>query len=647
MKNYTFILLSLLGFTAGFAQRTPLNATNNSILESIAETEMKSAYRTINAVANLNTGNYDVTHQTLNLTVNPAVQYIAGVVTTTFTATEDMATITFDLTNVLTVSRATINGALLSFTQNTEEVVITLPQIVTAGTESTIIVTYEGAPLASGLDSFVTSTHNGSPILWTLSEPYGAKDWWPCKQDLNDKIDSVDVYITAPSQYVSVSNGIEQSAIDNGNGTKTTHFQHSYPIPAYLVAIAVTNYSVFTQTAGTAPNTFPIVNYVYPENLTSAQTLTAQTVPIMNFFEERFETYPFHTEKYGHAQCGFGGGMEHTTVSFMGGFSRELIAHELAHQWFGDKITCGSWQDIWLNEGFATYLTGLMIEHMDGNFSFTQWKRSNVENITSLPYGSVYIPAADTLSVGRVFASRLTYNKGAMALHMLRFKMGDAQFYQGVRNYLADQNLAYKYAKTPDFIAHMETASGTDLTEFFADWVYGEGYPSYNFTINYGASNHAIVTVSQTQTAGGASFYESPLPLRFVAPNGQIFNTVVDNTFNNQQFDVTLPFATYANVIFNAQSDIISANSTVTLSDKPYSLLNSISLHPNPVAATLNLTVPDGITVQEAVVYNALGQKVLQAKNQASFNVTGLATGVHFITLVTNQGTTRLKFIKE
>jgi len=647
MKNCTFILLSLFSIAAAFAQRTIPPVTSRNTLESIAETEMKSAYRTINAVANLNTGNYDVNHQTLNVTVNPAVHYIAGSVTTTFTAVEDMATITFDLTNALTVSTATINGTALTFTQHTQEVIITLPQTITAGTAATIIITYEGAPPSSGLDSFVTSTHNGAPILWTLSEPYGAKDWWPCKQDLNDKIEGIDVYITAPSQYVSVSNGVEQSAVNNGNGTKTTHFTHNYPIPAYLVAIAVSNYSVFTQTAGTAPNTFPIVNYVYPENLGLARIQIAQTLPIMNFYEEKFETYPFHTEKYGHAQCGFGGGMEHTTVSFMGGFNRDLIAHELAHQWFGDKVTCGSWQDIWLNEGFATYLTGLMTEHLDGNTSFTQWKRNNIENITSLPTGSVYIPAADTLSVDRVFSSRLTYNKGAMVLHMLRFKLGDVQFFQGVKNYLADENLAYGYAKTPDFIAHMESISDTDLTEFFADWVYGQGYPAYNITVSYGSPNRAVVTVNQTQTPGGASFYESPLPLRFVGTNGQVFDTVVNNTFNNQQFNVALPFNTFTSVTFNVNRDIISGNNTVTLSNKPYSVLNSISLYPNPVAATLSLALPDGLVVQEAFIYNALGQKVLQTGSQESFNVAGLATGLHFITLVTNQGTTQLKFVRE
>src|SRR5690606_10981156 len=129
------------------------------------------------------------------------------------------------------------------------------------------------------------------------------------------------------------------------------------------------------QTAGTSPYTFPIINYLYPENYQSAVNQLAVTLPIMNLFENLFGTYPFHQEKYGHAQFGWGGGMEHTTVSFMGSFSRGLIAHELAHHWFGNKVTCGTWQDIWINEGFAEYMAGLVVASLYGDEPFANWKK--------------------------------------------------------------------------------------------------------------------------------------------------------------------------------------------------------------------------------------------------------------------------------
>ena len=263
---------------------------------------------------NPNTLNYDVTYQKLEFTVNPAVYNIVGKVTTTYTALSDMSTVTFDLTNELVVSSVKLGATNLTFLQNAnDELVITLPSIQLAGTSRIIEINYSGAP-ATGEQAFTTSTHNGVPVIYTLSEPFGARDWWPCKQDLNDKINAIDIYITAPSQYISVANGLEISQVVNGLN-KTTHFQHNYPIPAYLVAIAVTNYSIFTQTAGTAPNDFPIVNYIYPETLTpSVQTQLAQTPLIMNLFETLFEPYPFHNEKYGHAQ--FGWAEEWSTLLF-------------------------------------------------------------------------------------------------------------------------------------------------------------------------------------------------------------------------------------------------------------------------------------------------------------------------------------------
>jgi len=645
MNKNTFLLLALLCLANSFAQQL-VNPNNHSVRENLAEAEMKAAYRTAAFVANLNTGNYDVGHVTLRLTATPTVQYIAGVITTDFTAKESMSSITFDLNSSLTVSSVTQNGTNLSFIQDDDnQLIITLPQTMATGDSSAVVVTYEGAPLASGLDSFVTSTHSGSPILWTLSEPYGAKDWWPCKQDLVDKIDGIDVYITAPEQYVSVSNGVEQEATVNNDGTKTTHFTHNYPIPAYLVAIAISNYTVFTETAGTAPNTFPIVNYLYPEMYDLTHTQVMATPAIIDFYESTFETYPFSAEKYGHAQCGFGGGMEHTTVSFMGGFNRELIAHELAHQWFGDKITCGSWKDIWLNEGFATYLSGLVVEHQDGVDSFTDWKLENLYNITSQPGGAVYLTDADTLSVNRIFSSRLTYDKGAMVLHMLRIKMGDTNFFQGVKNYLADEDLAYAYAKTPDLKAHLETASGLDLTEFFNDWVYNEGFPTYNVIVTPAATGHVTVTLHQTQSDASVTFFESPLPIRFYSTDGTFFDTILDNTANHQQIDVALPFNDLDRVDFNPFYDIIAANE-VTLGTATLTADDNIVLYPNPAINMLNLQLPQNIIVQSATFYNTLGQKVLQTGNQTSFNVSSLATGLHFITLVTNEGTRQLKFIK-
>lgn len=638
MKSFSLIL-TLLSTFLGFSQ--------DQIAENqqIAEAEMKSASNLVNFAVNPNTTNYDLKYHRLELTINPANYFISGKVITHYVANQNLNSIVFDLSNELTVSSVTRHGNNLSFVQNTnKELVINLGTTQNASVLDSLTINYSGAP-ATGEGAFTTYTHAGVAGMYTLSEPYGARDWWPCKQDLNDKVDRVDFVLTAPSQYVTVANGVQKSIISNANGTKTTRFRHNYPIPAYLIAIACTNYSIFTQQAGTAPNAFPIVNYIYPETQTATQNNLAVTLPIMSLFENLFETYPFSNEKYGHAQCALGGGMEHSTVSFMGGFDRNLIAHELAHQWFGDKITCGTWQDIWLNEGFATYLSGLVIESLDGANSFTSWKGSLINNITSQPGGAVYLTETETQNVGRIFSNRLSYNKGGMVAHMLRFKLGDVAFYQGMKNYLADPNLAYGYATTQNLKTHLATASGMNLDEFFNDWIYNQGYPTYTITAQNWTAGQVRFVVNQTQSHASVSFFEMPVPVRVTGAGGQTLDLVLDNTVNNQVIFKSVPFA-ITGVTFNPKNDIISKNSTATLGNEEFTLLKDVKLYPNPVSNTLNLELPSNVSIEKSVFYNALGQIIKESTNEVSWDVSALPSGVNFIKIYTDSGTKQLKFIK-
>ncbi|MGV9004167.1 M1 family aminopeptidase [Flavobacterium sp.] len=614
--------------------------------KTIAEAEMKSASKIANFQANPNTANYDVTYQKLEFTINPNIKFVSGKITTTFTALSNMNTITFDFANPLTASMVKKGLTNLSYTENgNNELVITLPATQLAGTSATVEVTYSGVPPNNGFDSFVKSTHNGTPIIWTLSEPFGARDWWPCKQDLNDKINSIDVYITAPSQYVSVSNGIEpQPPVING-ANKTTHFHHGYPIPAYLVAIAVTNYTVYNQVGGTAPNQYPIINYIYPENFNAIQPQLEETPAILELYESLFEIYPFHNEKYGHAQFGWGGGMEHTTVSFMVGFDRQLIAHELGHQWFGDKITCGSWKDVWLNEGFATYLAALVIENFDGLDSFIYEKTDMIDFITSSPSGSLYLTDTEATDVNRIFSSRLSYNKGAMVLEMLRFKMGDIGFFQAIKNYLADPNLAYKYAVTPDLQGHLETVYGQSLTEFFNDWVYNQGYPTYNITAQNWGAGQAKFKITQTQSNSSVSYFEMPVPVRIYGSIGQEQDIVLENSFNNQEFIINVPFAV-TSVVFDPDKHLIARNSTATLGNYTTEWNQTISVYPNPTNSILHIEKPDDLTIDAVTLYNSLGQMVMKSTNTV-LSIENLPLGVYEIQLSTNEGEFHKRIIKQ
>ena len=634
-----FLFISLISFA------------QNAITEnnSISDSEKTAAAKLMNLTVNPNTQNYDVTYHKLEFTVNPANYFISGKVTTTYTALSNMTTLTFDLSTPLTVSSVKINNSSLVFSQNTNELIITLANMQVAQSQATVEVIYSGVPPQNGFNAFTSSTHGNpaTPVIYTLSEPFGARDWWPCKQDLNDKINSIDVFITAPSQYVSVSNGVEPEAPVINGAQKTTHFHHSYPIPAYLICMAVTNYTVLNETAGTTSNPYPIINYIYPESNTAAvQTQLAQTPLLLNFFSNLLETYPFSNEKYGHAQFGWGGGMEHTTVSFMQNFSRSLIAHEMAHQWFGDKITCGTWKDIWLNEGFATYMASLVIENFDGAAAFINDKTNMINNITTSTNGAVYLTDAQALDVNRIFSSRFSYNKGAMVLNMLRFKLGDAVFFQGIKNYLADVNLAYKYALTSNLQTHLEAVYGNSLTEFFADWIYNQGYPIYTITVQNIAVGQAKISVNQTTTDASVPFFEMPVPIRLTGDGGVFQDAVVNNTSNGEQFTISVPF-TVTGVQFDPKKDIISKSSTATLALSDSNFDQSIQIYLNKTSNALSVDLPMGIEIENAIFYTVLGQKIMETKSDKNWNISSFASGVYFLNVKTNKGTKQFKFIKE
>lgn len=505
-------------------------------------------------------------------------------------------------------------------------------------------VDYEGVPPTEN-EAFVQSYHNNSPIVWTLSEPFGAKDWWPCKQSLNDKVDSIDIYLKTPQAMVAVANGMEQSQTADGNGWKTTHFKHQYPIPAYLVAIAVTNYEVFEQTAGTSPYTFPIINYLYPENYQSAVNQLAVTLPIMNLFENLFGTYPFHQEKYGHAQFGWGGGMEHTTVSFMGNFSRGLIAHELAHHWFGNKVTCGTWQDIWINEGFAEYMAGLVVAYLDGDEAFVNWKKQKNNSITSATWGNLYLTEEQALDSNRIFNGRLTYNKGSMVVHMLRYVLGDEDFYQGMKQFLDDPELAYGYAVTEQVKNHLEAASGKDLASFFNQWIYSEGYPSYQVAAEIISPLQIKIVLSQTTSHPSVSFFQMPVTLQLKASNGESELIVLEHTENDQEFMVDVSLLDVQSIEVDPFADIITKDNKVSIQEGVALQSGEIVVFPNPTADTFQVVFPKDMEVLSIDLYDTKG-KLIRKNINNPYHSSELSGGVYVLRIETEEQIYHKKVVK-
>lgn len=638
MKKIYLLFLSVLVSQTVFAQE-------NIEMKGLMAKEMKSyAAKMSTGNTNPNTLNYDLQYQRMDVSINPSVYQISGSVTSHFKPNQAMSSIYFDLTNQLTVSQVTFHGQPLVFQQlATKEVKIDFTSALPANVLDSLTIEYNGAPPTNNNAFFTNTQGGGNPVLSTLNEPYGAQDWFPTKQSLNDKIDRFDIKVTTPPQYSVASNGKLMSETILGSGQKLTFWRTQYPTAAYLIALSITNFVKLSDTMGTPP--FPFVNYIYPGTSTNTTSMAniEWTKTVMNTFETFFGPYPFRNEKYGHMEFTAGGGMEHQTMSSMGAWSRQLIAHELAHQWFGDKVTCGAWNDIWLNEGFATFGEHVANEKLLlTNPQFLSYLLDQKNFITSQPGGSVYVADANLGSVGMIFNGRLSYSKGGYVVRMIKWILGETVFYQALKDYHARPNLAYNYVKTSDLTSSLLQSTGKDFTVFFADWIYGQGYPTYDIRWKQ-TGNTLTFKAAQTQSHASVSFFEMPLPIKVNGTGGQVAYFALNNTLNNQYFTETVAFP-IASVEFNYEYQILEKNSTVTQDNtlSTYDIkLDQFAIYPNPAKDELFVS---GLKRQtEYSIYTSDGRLVKKGKTEKKIDVSTLSSGVYFIDIEQ----AKFKFVKE
>lgn len=644
MKKLYVMLLGLI-FVQIYAQKN-----EEAERKSMINKELLKYSKMIDFNVNPNTLNYDLRYQRLELDLDPAQQFVSGTVTSHFVPNQNISSIYFDLSDALTVSEVKYHGASLPFTQlATKELKIDFPAVIPSSSLDSLSIKYSGAPDTGGSagDAFTVSTQNGTPVLYTLSEPYGAQEWFPTKQSLNDKIEKVDLKINTPSQYNVASNGKLYSETLLPGNRKLTFWQTNYPIPAYLIALGITNYTKLNDTMGSPA--FPFVNYLYPSTTSNSTVMSniEWTKTVMNTFEQYFGQYPYRSEKYGHMQFGWGGGMEHATMSSMGSWGRGIIAHELAHQWFGDKVTCGAWNDIWLNEGFATFGEHLANEKLlMTNSQFMSYLGSEMNYITSSSGGSVYVSDTNLGNTGAIFSGRLSYSKGGYVVRMIKWILGDDVFYSALKDYHSRPELAYGYAKTADLKNSLLMSTGKDFTEFFNDWIYGQGYPTYQIRWNQTSDQVLRFKVSQTTSHSSVNFFEMPLPIKVNGTGGQVAYLVLNHTTKNQNFANQINFPV-SSVQFNYENQIIQRNSTVTKDTTILAVNDSgkdpVKVYPNPVKNSLSVS---GITKDQQYEIYSMDGKMIKTGTYSSgktIDVNSLTKGVYLLK-IDNQN---LKFIKE
>ncbi len=604
------IFIFLILISTNLCAQTPAEQCKQ--VSDIALLEQRAHQRIISGNENITattaaSNNYDVKYYRCEWEVNPAVRYITGKVTVYFIVTAATNNIQIDLMNALTVDSVKQRNVMLTKQHSSNTLTINFASTINTGVLDSVSIFYKGVPANNGFGSFVTTTHAGTPVMWSLSEPYGSRDWWPCKNGLDDKADSIDVFITAPSQYKAASNGLLQSETLIAGGTKkVAYWKHRYPIVSYLVCFAVTNYAVFNNSVLLGSTNLPVQTYCYPENLASFQSGTQNALDALQLFHNNYGDYPFIKEKYGHVQFSWGGGMEHQTASFMVSLNEGLVAHELAHQWFGNKVTCASWEDIWLNEGFATYLAAFYMENKYPANTLNS-RKNVINNITSAPGGSVWVD--DTTNVGRIFSGRLSYNKGSYLLFMLRWKLGDAVFLQGLRQYMNDPKLAYGFANTEDLRRNLEQVSGQNLAEFFKDWFKGQGYPTYNVQWTQIGSQYVNIKMNQTTSHTSVDFFELPVALKFKNAT-QEKTIVIDNKTNGETFFRSIGFMPDT-VLIDPEYWLVTKNNTTAKVPDVTAGQNIIQVFPNPVGGHFYIYMRKMVSATANInLYNAAGQLV-------------------------------------
>lgn len=583
---------------------------------------------------------------------------------------QSLSTLRLDFgTGYLQVDSLTVDGEGSAADYTHRDDVLSIPLSRTYGPSEHVRldVYYSGSPSRPDPGSFALgedyafvfdSTATGQPNIWTLSEPYGAREWWPGKDHPSDKADSARVTVTVPKPLRVGSNGLLESTSET-DSTNTFTWHSRYPIAPYLISIAAADYTVETQTyvrPDSLAETYgslelPILHYGFSSTIIDRWKRVGEMFPI---FEYWFGPYPFPEEKYGHAQFTWGGGMEHQTMSSMGASNPGLIAHELAHMWYGDLITLQTWPHLWLNEGFATYGELLYWQAQDDQTTYETvferyWNRAKKAT------GSLIVQ--DTTSLSNLFDGNRVYAKGGIVLHMLRNVVGDETFREILRAYSDTEPLRYGNASTSDFQTVVENTAGQELDYFFEQWIYGAGYPEYSMQWTATPSNGKFFVTAIIHQEQSEPVFEMPVRLTAETSAGPVEHTVFNDTR-----DDTVRFSLEerpTNLLFDPERALLR-DTQVPVRKLPadeFEVPGNLSIDaffPNPTRgrATTTLALPREEHVRVDII-DTVGRRIQRVTDETipagyhsiPLELGELAGGMYFVRLRTPSGTDVQKFV--
>lgn len=653
MKSITLTLFLAFALNS-FSQNTAHFCSGvKQMVNATAQNKLLSASQQIQA------SKYNIHYYFLNLNMTNNSTALSGTVEIHATASVNLDTAILELYQSLNVSSVLVDGASTSFVHSGN--ILYIPVNKLQSENFILSIDYAGTPPTSQNNPFsgggmsnASSPSWGNTVTWSLSEPFMAYEWFPCKQDLKDKADSCAVWITVPLNCKAGSNGLLQQVVDLGNGKHRFEWKHKHPIAYYLISVAVAKYVEYNVYAHPVfSDSVLIQNYIYdnPQTLPYVKKDVDETADFLELFANLFGPYPFGNEKYGHCMAPISGGMEHQTMTTQGFFMNTLTAHELAHQWFGDHVTCSSWSNIWVSEGFASYAEDLMLEYLyPADRAPNMLNRHN--NVMDSLGGSVWVK--DSLNDESIFDSRLVYDKGAAIVHTLRFLMNDdAKFLSALKQIqfqYADSN-----ASAMDLIQVFENVSGKSFIDFAEQWYYGEGYPTYGVRWNKDNANFYIEVNATVSKPSVTSVFTNDLELLFSRSTGT--DTVMRFSIDGAQTQIAFPNTNNftgvkkidpRNWIINKEKPIVKDSTfTVTTAIKTPTL-NDFEVYPNPTSGIVNLKMNTSGDYH-FVLLDMKGKVVQQGSftSDTNFDISQFTQGMYLLQ-VTNSlsGNRSIKLIK-
>ena len=545
--------------------------------------------------------NYDVFFYKLDLEVYDTTALFHGYAETgAQIIVNGCDTFLLECSDKLTVDSVYVNGAVRDHMHGQNRLKVVLDPPADSSDVLFVRVHYHTPPGYSStyFSSVQDPDYGDFRVTQSMSEPYFAHEWFPCKQELTDKADSVHVFVTTDSSLKVASNGLPE-IISLPQGKTRWEWKTRHSTAHYLISLAVSDYqeyNLYAHPAALNGDSILIQNMLYdhPGCLSQNAPHIDKTIGMLELFSDLFGLYPFYDEKYGHYMWHtIFAGMEHITMSGMNYFNEPLISHELAHSWFGNSVTCATWSDIWINEGFASYAQYLQKQYLVSQYAADLVMDFFHNYVLSQPGGSVYVPENELTNWGRIFSNRLSYKKGAAIIHQMRFEMDDDSLFFGcLRQFLT--HYRDSIATGMDFRQVCEDITSQDWIVFFDQWYFGEGFPM--FEVYWSQEEDTLrLEVHQQGSTTVTPFFKTPVEYRIIHNLGDTI-VRVDQTDTLNNFNFIIPGEATAvevdphNWILNTDTVIHRKNLDLKVYlEGPFDPNNQqMSTHLNPVHLPVN-----------------------------------------------------------